>query len=184
MNWTADKIALLKVLWPSGLTTAEMGRRLRVSKSAVVGKAHRLRLPGKPSPIRNEEYSAARARAMVKWHAEGRPKRGTPPRPVAPPRQKKDLKQNFPEPVAQPNPAARYIAMGTVHKPCEFLIGERRDFKVCGADRVVGKSFCPDHCAEVYIKIRPRQLTAEAAARIRALEDSASRLLQETEQCL
>jgi len=30
----------------------EIGRHLGVSKNAVVGKAHRLDLPGRPSPIR------------------------------------------------------------------------------------------------------------------------------------
>ena len=54
MTWTADRIAELERLWATGATTAEIGRRLEISKNAVVGKAHRLGLPGRPSPIRRE----------------------------------------------------------------------------------------------------------------------------------
>lgn len=50
--WTDDRIAKLKKLWTDGLTTGEIGKRLGVSKNAVVGKAHRLGLKGRPSPIR------------------------------------------------------------------------------------------------------------------------------------
>lgn len=50
--WTDDRIAKLKKLWAEGLTTGEIGKRLGVSKNAVVGKAHRLGLKSRPSPIR------------------------------------------------------------------------------------------------------------------------------------
>ena len=50
--WTDDRITKLKKLWSEGLTTGEIGKRLGVSKNAVVGKAHRLGLKSRPSPIR------------------------------------------------------------------------------------------------------------------------------------
>ncbi len=50
--WTDDRISKLKKLWSEGLTTGEIGKRLGVSKNAVVGKAHRLGLKSRPSPIR------------------------------------------------------------------------------------------------------------------------------------
>ena len=52
MEWTEETIARLKSLWAEGHSTAEIGRRMGVSKNAVVGKAHRLNLPARPSPIR------------------------------------------------------------------------------------------------------------------------------------
>ncbi|ANA12707.1 MULTISPECIES: GcrA family cell cycle regulator [Acetobacter] len=52
MEWTEEIIAQLKALWAEGLSTAEIGRRLSITKNAVVGKAHRLGLPPRPSPIR------------------------------------------------------------------------------------------------------------------------------------
>ena len=51
MSWTDEKIEDLKKLWAKGLSTAEIGRELGVSKNAVVGKSHRLGLKPRPSPI-------------------------------------------------------------------------------------------------------------------------------------
>lgn len=44
--------AALGELWHEGISTAEIGRRLKISKNAVIGKAHRWGLPARPSPIR------------------------------------------------------------------------------------------------------------------------------------
>jgi GcrA cell cycle regulator len=52
MQWTEETISQLRALWDEGLSTAEIGRRLGMSKNAVVGKAHRLELTPRPSPIR------------------------------------------------------------------------------------------------------------------------------------
>ncbi|WP_239451492.1 GcrA family cell cycle regulator, partial [Elioraea rosea] len=52
MDWTEEAIATLRQLWAEGLSTAEIGRRMGISKNAVVGKAHRLNLAARPSPIR------------------------------------------------------------------------------------------------------------------------------------
>lgn len=54
MEWTEEAIGRLRLLWAEGHSTAEIGRRLGVSKNAVVGKAHRLDLPARPSPIRRD----------------------------------------------------------------------------------------------------------------------------------
>ncbi len=45
-------VAELARLWEQGLSTGDIGRQLGVSKNAVVGKAHRLGLTGRPSPIK------------------------------------------------------------------------------------------------------------------------------------
>ena len=51
MEWNEDTIARIRALWDEGLSTAEIGRRMGITKNAVVGKAHRLNLPARPSPI-------------------------------------------------------------------------------------------------------------------------------------
>jgi len=58
LAWTDEKIVRLKKLWQEGLTTGEIGKRLAVSKNAVVGKAHRLGLKGRPSPIKRQQKQA------------------------------------------------------------------------------------------------------------------------------
>lgn len=55
MAWTAELIKSLERLWTEGASTAEIGRKLGISKNAVVGKAHRLLLPPRPSPIKRAE---------------------------------------------------------------------------------------------------------------------------------
>ena len=50
--WDAVALAKLRDLWAEGHSTAEIGRRLGTTKNAIVGKAHRLNLPSRPSPIR------------------------------------------------------------------------------------------------------------------------------------
>lgn len=52
MTWTLERVSELRKLWATGASTAEIGRRLGVSKNAVVGKAHRSGLAPRPSPIR------------------------------------------------------------------------------------------------------------------------------------
>lgn len=50
--WTADMIAVLTTEWNAGKSANEIGRRLAITRNAVVGKAHRLKLPARPSPIK------------------------------------------------------------------------------------------------------------------------------------
>ena len=50
--WTSELIQNLSQLWDEGHSTAEIGRRLGISKNAVVGKAHRLALTPRPSPLK------------------------------------------------------------------------------------------------------------------------------------
>jgi GcrA cell cycle regulator len=50
--WTEDLVGQLAQLWKEGHSTAEIGRRLGITKNAVVGKAHRLSLEPRPSPVK------------------------------------------------------------------------------------------------------------------------------------
>lgn len=68
-TWTAELDARLRALWGEGLSGATIGARLGVSKNAVIGRARRLRLPARPSPLR------ARALGLSQC---------PPPRPVGP----------------------------------------------------------------------------------------------------
>ena len=57
-TWTPERIERLIALWEEGVTTAEIGRRIGVTKNAVIGKVHRIGLvprvvTEKPAPRRN-----------------------------------------------------------------------------------------------------------------------------------
>src|SRR5476651_2118752 len=66
MEWNDEVIGHLRALWAEGHSTAEIGRRLGVTKNAIVGKAHRLDLPARPSPIRRDPDAAPVRRATVR----------------------------------------------------------------------------------------------------------------------
>ena len=68
-DWTEVKVLRLRHLWATGLPTAEIGQRLGVSKNAVLGKAHRLGLAPRPSPL---PPSADVPRAAARAPAEAR----------------------------------------------------------------------------------------------------------------
>lgn len=55
--WSDQRIRELSDLWHQTsplLATKEIGRRMSVSKNAIVGKAHRLGFVGRPSPIKRD----------------------------------------------------------------------------------------------------------------------------------
>jgi len=58
MSWTDERIDTLKTMWEKGMTASQIAETLGgVSRNAVIGKAHRLGLQARPSPV----MSTARA---------------------------------------------------------------------------------------------------------------------------
>jgi GcrA cell cycle regulator len=51
-TWDDDSVRVLRELWAEGLSIAEIGKRMGRTKNAVVGKAHRMCLPPRPSPVK------------------------------------------------------------------------------------------------------------------------------------
>lgn len=60
--WTAARIAQLRTLWAAGHSAQQIARAMHTSKNAIVGKAHRLALPGRPSPIKTASTASRPAR--------------------------------------------------------------------------------------------------------------------------
>jgi GcrA cell cycle regulator len=52
-TWTAERVAELSRLWSEGVSSAEVGRQLGLTKNAVVGKAHRMALPPRDNPVKH-----------------------------------------------------------------------------------------------------------------------------------
>jgi hypothetical protein len=49
--WTEERDAQLTANWAAGFTTSEIGERMGISKNSVIGRAHRLMLAPRGSPI-------------------------------------------------------------------------------------------------------------------------------------
>jgi GcrA cell cycle regulator len=56
LSWTDERIDQLKGMWEKGLTASQIADELGgVSRNAVIGKAHRLGLQSRPSPVKPNE---------------------------------------------------------------------------------------------------------------------------------
>jgi len=62
MSWTEERIERLKKMWKDGATASQIADELGgVSRNAVIGKAHRLGLEQRPSPVKHEEKGTKKA---------------------------------------------------------------------------------------------------------------------------
>jgi GcrA cell cycle regulator len=68
MSWTDERIEKLTKMWEGGATASQIAEELGgVSRNAVIGKAHRLGLKARPSPVKpNEKTETVRAEAPPK----------------------------------------------------------------------------------------------------------------------
>ncbi len=129
IDWTPDRVKTLMALWAEGVSTLEIGRRLGVTKNAVVGKVHRLGLPKRQSPI----SSAPRAPRAAK--------------PTEPPKPKV-------EEAPLPDTADMVKMEELTSGMCNWPEGEpgTDDFRFCGQQVLEGKPYCAAHCARAYVK--------------------------------
>ena len=64
MSWTEERIERLKSMWTEGSTASQIADELGgVSRNAVIGKAHRLGLEARPSPVKPGEEKEAPKKA-------------------------------------------------------------------------------------------------------------------------
>ncbi len=94
MSWTDERIATLKTMWEAGQTASQIAEALGgVSRNAVIGKAHRLELQARPSPVKPNDPEAKAAAAAEASASVAAPElaadavevEAPKPAPVAPP---------------------------------------------------------------------------------------------------
>jgi GcrA cell cycle regulator len=172
MNWNAAAIDKLRTLWAGPHSAAEIGHLMGITKNAVVGKAHRLGLPARPSPIRERAERAPPPRAprqTLPPVLAGRPERVLGVAGQIMPgavtagseeamrrgrlstlkrRENADRRIVGRSDSMLPKPLAE-VEFQRLSKPCMWPIGEPRtkDFRYCEAAGVPGKSYCAHHLA-------------------------------------
>lgn len=145
--WTEERVARLSELWKQGVAAQLIGVDIGLTKNAVIGKAHRLELPGRGSPIdysgRSPEKKALRQAAFEQ------PKRLTPLGGGKMPTGRSVVQTH------------RMVAGGRMFRACQWIEGEKGvDFEFyADAPRcpavVQGKSsYCPEHEARVWRPVR------------------------------
>jgi GcrA cell cycle regulator len=85
MSWTDERIETLKTMWEAGQTASQIAEALTgVSRNAVIGKAHRLGLQSRPSPVKPNEVAAGDAGPGVQAASATPAAAPTAPAPVEP----------------------------------------------------------------------------------------------------
>lgn len=131
MAWTDDKIDTLQKLWGKGLTASQIAEKLGdgITRNAVIGKAHRLKLPSRPSPVKTEPEKK--------------------PEPVAAPPVKKEEAPDV----------NKTSLLELTEQTCKWPIGHPgdADFYFCGNPSRPGVPYCPDHCLMAFQAQLPRK---------------------------
>lgn len=142
MEWTDERTNLLKTLWLQGQTASQIAERLGgVTRNAVIGKAHRLGLSSRPSPIRQRPASRPAAH----------PAAGAPRSAVAEPA--KPSVAAAPLPQAAPAPApTRAVKAAPGSRACMWPVGDPKQpgFHFCGAPAEPSRPYCAQHCSVAY----------------------------------
>lgn len=181
--------AELRALWSGPDSTAEIGRKLGISKNAIVGRAHRLDLPARPSPI-------IRDGRVPKPRSAYYPPKITPPKNTLPPLasglvvdpvviERKFVPQwpsaprgpyGSGKPDAYAVAAARRLAakpavvplppvmVYSMFKTCQYVTDQGQSgfgIKFCDSGTEPGRPYCLDHCKACYQGFRGDGLPRE-----------------------
>ena len=144
-DWSDETVLRLKELWGEGHTTAEIGRRLGVTKNAVVGKVRRLKLIARPNPVIRKITEAASAAPRSRVPA----KPGNADESV-----RTKSAGASPARTSPPIQGRRVMA-------CCWPIGTpgRPDFRFCGDSAQPGRPYCAAHADLAYARHRPEHRT-------------------------
>ncbi len=120
MSWTEERIATLTKMWEGGATASQIAEHLGgVSRNAVIGKAHRLGLKSRPSPVKPNESSAAKPKPAVSAKKPSKPaappaapvsSEAKPTAPSAPPPNIESDTQS--QPLPSPKSSPRIVSVG------------------------------------------------------------------------
>jgi GcrA cell cycle regulator len=184
--WSAERDAQLRALWAQDaprLSATKIGAAMGLTKNAVVGRAHRLLLPSRPSPITcREAYPRtrkpgarprnhgvrtllARGAAAVAQAREATAAllaaRGISIRAAESPEDTARTAGGVPAPCAArhpiPAPAVPRRAAAVAARGCRFPLwrnGARADHRYCDGPVACG-AYCEEHAARCYQLSRP-----------------------------
>ena len=141
MPWNDDNVSRLKELWDQGLPTAQIGKLLGFTKNAVVGKAHRIGLERRPSPIRRTAVKPDRKKARS---------------PVMPKLafETSSIEEKIYTPkISTFTSNVKNIFTANLKRGCEWPEGhpDEPEFHFCNKERFEDKPYCLDHCAVAYV---------------------------------
>lgn len=165
MGWTDERVALLKKFWVEGKTAAEIAKLIGgVTRNAVIGKAHRLKLSGRVSPIQENEEAGNIVRTPRKL-PEGRTQRVV-----------RVTNRDMISAVVTPAIDVDFCVGEGVQlvelkeSMCRWPIGDPKEegFKFCGGKTAEGMTYCDHHCRAAYQVNTKSKLRIDDLAKIDA----------------
>jgi len=140
MDWNEERTATLRRLWLEGMSASQVARQLGgVSRSAVIGKVHRLGITVRDVP--------ARQRTSVRTAVRAQP-RARVVRDAA-------LVRSVPRliEIAEMEPTANILGL-EIHS-CRWPIGnpDSHDFGFCGREKSARGSYCDEHARGAFRKL-------------------------------
>lgn len=184
-TWTETMLDDLRTLWmhlePNGrkLSTAEIGRRLGMTKNSIVGKAHRLNLEGRPSPVAFDPNRPPKVKPIRAFEGADTlpPLASVVPLVVAAPEVTKPLEKRLltrkpmivdgaiPKMLPTPRPPKPRALPALLARPfgrvicCLWPIGEpgTSSFHFCDDPSAAGRVYCESHCSIAYIRVKSIQ---------------------------
>lgn len=179
MSWTDENVETLKSLWAQGLSAGQIEGRMRgFSRSAIIGKVHRLGLAPRTTAVRKRPSPRNGLRFGDLSTKKLSPSAGASAKRRSPPQLTMSALQqqiaagvtfvDIPEPSpSNVDPSRQHIASEAWNETCcKWPIGDpqRRDFHFCGAERVAGLPYCAAHVARAYQRIAiPAPVAGEAS---------------------
>lgn len=163
MSWTEERVALLKQLWGEGKTAAEIAKSLgNITRNAVIGKAHRLKLSGRASPLPANGSERVTLSTPRPTNRAPRPSNTNAERalPIASP---------IIAPVFEPYVEGKGIKLVELKEStCRWPLGDPKDenFRFCGCKTVEGLPYCDHHVRIAYQASSRGKLKVDDLARI------------------
>lgn len=142
----------LRALWAEGHSTAEIGRRLGMTKNAIVGKAKRLNLPARPSPIVRGRAPRDPAQSRGDKRVLNVPRRTLAPLVAL----QSPIAAMFAEAARELRVEARPAQPKHVapSRPCCWPLWDGAPtHEYCGADGLPGRPYCDAHHGIAYARV-------------------------------
>ncbi|MDG1857938.1 MAG: GcrA family cell cycle regulator [Emcibacteraceae bacterium] len=153
MAWTDDRVEKLRELWDKGLSASQIAKELaeNVTRNAVIGKAHRMGLPSRPSPVKADPAKRAAAAAKKKAAAAASPTKKAPTARSAP-------------------TTGKVTILDLTESMCKWPIGHPGEvhFHFCGKPSQPKFPYCANHCVEAYQVQQPRRARRNTRRRVMA----------------
>nr|CAD6426341.1 GcrA cell cycle regulator [Rhizobium sp. Q54] len=172
MNWTDERVEKLKRLWAEGLSASQIAAQLGgVSRNAVIGKVHRLNLPGRAKAGGSGTSTRAVKRPAPSARPANYPARSvtrTVTRTVGATALKEEIdiaaeEIEFVPPSNVVVPISRKLALTDLtERTCKWPMGDplKDDFHFCGVDASEASPYCGYHARLAYQPVADRRKAA------------------------